>query len=83
MRGVQVRGMRAKVKRVYAGAVVCVGVVLGVGVEPTRANAHWILNPARLPISPPERVRGILSEPAVRGKFFSGGGAGCRGAGGV
>ena len=26
-----------------------------VGLEPTRAEAHWILSPARLPISPLRR----------------------------
>ena len=27
-----------------------------VGLEPTRAEAHWILSPARLPISPLRRL---------------------------
>lgn len=28
--------------------------VLGTGVEPARPRGHWALNPARLPISPPQ-----------------------------
>ncbi len=27
--------------------------VPGEGLEPTRANAHWLLRPVRLPIPPP------------------------------
>ena len=31
-----------------------------VGLEPTRAKAHWILNPARLPISPLRLKRSLF-----------------------
>jgi hypothetical protein len=35
------------------GAVVPEAVVPGAGLEPARAEAQWILNPSRLPVSPP------------------------------
>ena len=33
------------------------GLMPEVGLEPTRAKAHWILSPARLPISPLRQKR--------------------------
>ena len=35
-------------------------VVPRAGIEPARGCPHWILNPARLPISPPRQPRGLL-----------------------
>ena len=43
----------------------------GEGVEPSKACAHWILNPARLPIPPPGQVR-------LKTKLQNGGGGGIR-----
>ena len=47
------------------------------GLEPTRAEAHWILNPARLPVSPPRRILAekmynffLLKSRENRGRFL-------------
>ena len=35
--------------------------VPGEGLEPSRTEVHWILSPARLPISPPRQVFYFIS----------------------
>ncbi len=41
-----------------------------VGIEPTRANAHWILSPARLPVPPLRHINFNIEKPPSYIKLF-------------